>query len=154
MQDIFKYIEEHNEEAIGELEKLCSLPSVSARGQAIGETAEWVSVRLRALGFDVQVIEKPAASGDKSSSGAQPVVYAALTPGPSSTADRSPVRGRGEISDLFVACYANDYIGYVVPEHSYDEGGYEPGVTFFGPEAEGIIRGASVELLREVMNGE
>jgi hypothetical protein len=53
-----------------------------------------------------------------------------------------------------VACYANDYVGYVVPEHSYDEGGYESGVTSFGPEAEGIIRNASVEMLREVMNGD
>jgi hypothetical protein len=56
------------------------------------------------------------------------------------------------ITDLFLACYANDYVGYVVPEHTYDEGGYESGVTFFAPEAEGIIRNASVELLREVMN--
>jgi hypothetical protein len=60
---------------------------------------------------------------------------------------------QGEISDLFVACYANDYIGYVIPEHSYDEGGYESGITFCGPEAEGIIVDASVELLREVMSG-
>jgi acetylornithine deacetylase/succinyl-diaminopimelate desuccinylase-like protein len=79
MQDVFKYIEEHNDGAIGELIELCRLPSVSAKGEAIGETAEWVSGRLRALGFEVQVIEKPAPRGDKSSSGAQPVVYASLT---------------------------------------------------------------------------
>jgi len=83
MQDIFKYIEEHNEEAIAQLIELCSLPTVSAQGQAIGETAEWVSGRLRALGFEVQVIGKPASKGESSSSGAQPVVYAALTSGPS-----------------------------------------------------------------------
>ena len=55
-------------------------------------------------------------------------------------------------SDLFLACYANDYIGYIVPEHSYDEGGYEAGVTPFAPGAEGIIRDASIQLLREVMS--
>jgi hypothetical protein len=54
---------------------------------------------------------------------------------------------------LLVACYANDYVGYVVPEHSYDEGGYEAGITPFAAEAEGIIRDASVSLLREVMSG-
>jgi hypothetical protein len=56
--------------------------------------------------------------------------------------------------DLFVACYANDYVGYIVPEHSYDEGGYEAGVTPFALEAEGIIRDASIQLLREVMSGD
>jgi hypothetical protein len=60
--------------------------------------------------------------------------------------------GKGSgVDDLFVACYANDYIGYVIPPHAYDEGGYESGITFCGPEAEGIIRDASVELLQEVM---
>jgi hypothetical protein len=54
--------------------------------------------------------------------------------------------------DLFIACYANDYVGYIVPEHSYDEGGYEAGVTPFAPEAEGIIRDASIGLLGEVMH--
>ena len=64
------------------------------------------------------------------------------------------IREESGVGDLFVACYANDYVGYVVPQHSYDEGGYEAGVTPFGPEAEGIISDASVELLREVMDGD
>lgn len=64
------------------------------------------------------------------------------------------IRAESATPDLLLACYANDYIGYVVPEHSYDEGGYEAGVTPFAPEAEGIIRDASVKLLREVMNGD
>jgi acetylornithine deacetylase/succinyl-diaminopimelate desuccinylase-like protein len=76
LQDVFKYIEEHNEEAIAELVEFCSLPSVSAKGEHIKETAKWVSGRLRSLGFDVQLIDKPAASGEASSSGAQPVVVA------------------------------------------------------------------------------
>ena len=49
--------------------------------------------------------------------------------------------------DLLVACYANDYVGYVVPADAYDAGGYEPGVTFFEPAAEAIIRNASIDLL-------
>ena len=64
------------------------------------------------------------------------------------------IREACSVNDLFIACYANDYVGYVIPAHSYDEGGYEAGVTFCGPEAEGIIRGASTRLLDEVMNGD
>jgi hypothetical protein len=63
----------------------------------------------------------------------------------------SPVRGRGEKADVVIACYANDYVGYVVPERSYDEGGYEAGITPFAPEAEGIIRDASIALLSQLM---
>jgi neutral ceramidase len=60
------------------------------------------------------------------------------------------IRGASGIEQLLIACYANDYIGYVVPEHAFDEGGYESGVTFFAGEAEAIIRKTSGELLREV----
>jgi hypothetical protein len=52
--------------------------------------------------------------------------------------------------ELLVAGYANDYIGYVVPETAFEEGGYESGVTFFTGEAETIIREVSLQLLREV----
>jgi hypothetical protein len=60
------------------------------------------------------------------------------------------IRSDAGIEQLLIACYANDYPGYIVPEHAYDEGGYESGVTFFTGEAEAIIRKASLELLREV----
>jgi hypothetical protein len=66
---------------------------------------------------------------------------------------REAGHGRGAGGEgILVACYANDYIGYVIPAHSYDEGGYESGITFCGPEAERIIVDTSVELLREVMS--
>ncbi|HSP56358.1 MAG TPA: neutral/alkaline non-lysosomal ceramidase N-terminal domain-containing protein [Dehalococcoidia bacterium] len=58
------------------------------------------------------------------------------------------------ISDLFLACYANDYIGYVVPAEAYEQGGYEPGVTFCPPEAEAAVIGASTRLLQRVATGE
>ncbi len=60
------------------------------------------------------------------------------------------IREDAGIGQLLIACYANDYAGYIVPDHAYDEGGYESGVTFFTGEAEAIIRAASLELLREV----
>ncbi len=60
------------------------------------------------------------------------------------------IRRDAGIEQLLIACYANDYAGYIVPDHAYDEGGYESGVTFFTAEAEAIIRKASLELLREV----
>jgi hypothetical protein len=54
------------------------------------------------------------------------------------------------IEDLLVACYANDYIGYVVPPAAYEEGGYEAGITFCTPEAEGLFVEAAVGVLQEV----
>jgi hypothetical protein len=60
------------------------------------------------------------------------------------------IRKDAGVEQLLIACYANDYTGYIVPEHAYEEGGYESGVTFFTAEAESIIRKSSLELLREV----
>ncbi|MDO8617214.1 MAG: neutral/alkaline non-lysosomal ceramidase N-terminal domain-containing protein [Dehalococcoidia bacterium] len=65
----------------------------------------------------------------------------------------APAGGQG-IQDLLVACYANDYIGYVIPAEAYEQGGYESGITFCGPEAEGIIVHTSLSLLKEVPNGD
>jgi Neutral/alkaline non-lysosomal ceramidase, N-terminal len=63
------------------------------------------------------------------------------------------IREHCGVEDLLVACYTNDYIGYVIPPSGYEDGGYEAGITFCTPEAEGIIVGASLELLRQVTNG-
>ena len=60
------------------------------------------------------------------------------------------IRKESGVEQLLIACYANDYIGYVVPEHAFDEGGYESGVTFFTGEAEAIIRESAAEMLLEV----
>ncbi|TET97127.1 MAG: hypothetical protein E3J29_04810 [Dehalococcoidia bacterium] len=54
------------------------------------------------------------------------------------------------IPDLLVACYANDYIGYVVPPEAYAQGGYEAGVTFCAPEAEAIVRRTAAAVLQSV----
>jgi len=70
MQDVLKYCDEHADEAVAKLIELCSSDTVSAQGRAIGETSEWVSAELRALGFEVQVLPKPEGPP------AQPVVYA------------------------------------------------------------------------------
>jgi acetylornithine deacetylase/succinyl-diaminopimelate desuccinylase-like protein len=68
MEDLFKYIDGHLAESVEELKELIRLPTVSAQGRAIRETAEWVAGRLRGLGFEAQVIAKPE--------GGHPVVYA------------------------------------------------------------------------------
>ena len=60
------------------------------------------------------------------------------------------IREAAGIEQLLIACYANDYIGYLIPEHAFDEGGYESGVTFFAGEAEVMIRKSAAEMLREV----
>jgi neutral ceramidase len=57
------------------------------------------------------------------------------------------IRAECGIDDLLIACYANDYIGYVAPPEAYEQGGYEAGVTFFAPEAERIVRKTACEVL-------
>jgi neutral ceramidase len=57
------------------------------------------------------------------------------------------IRAKCGIDDLLIACYANDYIGYVAPPEAYEQGGYEAGVTFFAPETERIVRDAACEVL-------
>ncbi|MGB2694545.1 MAG: neutral/alkaline non-lysosomal ceramidase N-terminal domain-containing protein [Dehalococcoidia bacterium] len=61
------------------------------------------------------------------------------------------IRAQVGLHHLPVACYANHYIGYVVPAPAYDEGGYEPGVTFLAPEAEAIAKNEAIALVREVV---
>jgi len=60
------------------------------------------------------------------------------------------IRSRSGLDDLLIACYANDYIGYVIPPTAYDEGGYEAGITFCTTEAEAIFMETSLDLLSEV----
>mgnify|MGYP005839144365 FL=1 len=60
------------------------------------------------------------------------------------------IRAGCGIEDLFIACYANDYVGYLVPPGTYDQGGYEAGVTFCSPSAEPLVRTAALEVLRTV----
>jgi hypothetical protein len=60
------------------------------------------------------------------------------------------IRSHAGLRYLPIACYANHYIGYVVPAHSMAEGGYESGITMVAPEGEAIVRHASLELLAEV----
>jgi hypothetical protein len=60
------------------------------------------------------------------------------------------VRRRARFEDLFTACYANDYIGYVIPPEAYEQGGYEAGITFCTPEAEELVVLEATRLLREM----
>lgn len=63
------------------------------------------------------------------------------------------IRREAGVGDLLVGCYANDYVGYIVPATAFEEGGYETGVTFFGGDAEDIIARAAIGLLRGVASG-
>jgi hypothetical protein len=55
-----------------------------------------------------------------------------------------------KLPHLLVACYANHYVGYLVPQHAFAEGGYEAGVAMLGETAEESLRLAAIELVREV----
>jgi acetylornithine deacetylase/succinyl-diaminopimelate desuccinylase-like protein len=58
MQDVFRYIEEHQEQAIDQFIRLVRLPSISAQGGAIRETAELVASMLKELGFRAEIVPK------------------------------------------------------------------------------------------------
>jgi len=58
VQDVFRYIEEHQDEAIGQLIRLTSMPSVSAQGRAIRETAQVAQSMLEELGFRAEIVPK------------------------------------------------------------------------------------------------
>jgi neutral ceramidase len=60
------------------------------------------------------------------------------------------IQAAAGLPHLLVACYANHYVGYLVPKHSFDEGGYEPGVAMLGETAEETLRLAAIDLLREI----
>lgn len=60
------YLENHLDESIAELSRLCAQPSVSAQNLGLAECAELVGETLRARGFTVEIIP----------SGGAPVVFA------------------------------------------------------------------------------
>ena len=71
MRDVYSHIEQHLETSLAELARLCEMPSVSAEGSVIRETAEFVAEMLAGDGFQSQVLPKRQ--------GGNPVVYAGLT---------------------------------------------------------------------------
>jgi acetylornithine deacetylase/succinyl-diaminopimelate desuccinylase-like protein len=68
VEAVFAYIDRHLDTALDELVTYCRLPSVSAEGRAMEETARYTAALLEGEGFATQIIEKPA--------GGRPVVYA------------------------------------------------------------------------------
>ena len=64
--EVDRYIADHLEESLADLERLARIPSVSAKGEGIAEAAECVAGLLRDAGFEAQVMPT---SG-------HPVVYA------------------------------------------------------------------------------
>jgi acetylornithine deacetylase/succinyl-diaminopimelate desuccinylase-like protein len=68
MDDVFAYIDEHLDEALDGVIEYCRLPTVSAHGTSIEETAKYTIALLEAEGFAARILDKPA--------GGFPVVYA------------------------------------------------------------------------------
>ena len=52
MDDIFQWIDEHQEEMVAELQKLCQQPSISAQGIGLEECAELLKHQMWKNGFD------------------------------------------------------------------------------------------------------
>ncbi|MEX2235994.1 MAG: M20/M25/M40 family metallo-hydrolase [Dehalococcoidia bacterium] len=68
MNDVCRYIDDHGKESVEELFDLVRMPSVSARRQAIQETAEHLAEKLQDLGFETRIMPKRGTG--------QPVLYA------------------------------------------------------------------------------
>lgn len=58
MDEVFRYIDEHLEEALSATVEYCRLPTVSAQKLSIEETAKYTVALLEAEGFECRVIEK------------------------------------------------------------------------------------------------
>jgi hypothetical protein len=110
-----------------------------------GETSQRAEVQALSLGEGLALLALPGEFFVETGEAIRRAVS-----NPHSVA-QGPSPEQDGVSDLFLACYANDYIGYVVPPVAYDQGGYEPGVTFCPPEAEAEIVDISVRLLGNVM---
>jgi acetylornithine deacetylase/succinyl-diaminopimelate desuccinylase-like protein len=65
MVGIDRYIEDHMDESIAELSKLCEIPSVAAKNQNMDECAEFVVKLLQKRGFVIEIMP----------TGGSPVVY-------------------------------------------------------------------------------
>ncbi|HEX6799832.1 MAG TPA: M20/M25/M40 family metallo-hydrolase [Ktedonobacterales bacterium] len=87
--EVDRYIADHLEESLADLERLARIPSVSAKGEGIAEAAECVAGLLRAAGFEAQVM----------STSGHPVVYADASASTSSAdvgaRPASPAGGEG-----------------------------------------------------------
>jgi hypothetical protein len=82
--------------------------------------------------------------------GLSPDVALLALPGEFFAETATDIREQAGLRYLPVACYANHYIGYVVPESAIAEGGYEPGISMVGADAEGIVKREALALVREV----
>jgi hypothetical protein len=60
------------------------------------------------------------------------------------------LREAAPFSRLFIACYSNHHVFYVVPRHAWDEGGYEPGVSVLDETADDLFRSAARGLLADL----
>lgn len=88
-------------------------------------------------------------SGVAKTAAATPSAVAKTAAAPLSAVAQGP-SPENRFDDLLVACYANDYVGYVIPEDAYAAGGYESGVTFCTENAERIIADAAISLLADL----
>jgi hypothetical protein len=72
-----------------------------------------------------------------------------LIPGELSSRIGLSIKQRSGVMNLIIVTYANNYAGYIVPAEEYPKGGYEVGVSHFGPEAEVILTQAALDLIGE-----
>ncbi len=142
-------------------EYAATVSELEARLEALGpspddEARRRLAEQLNRLRTERQVAARMASLGQQTlhpelmAIGFAPGVALLGLPGEFFVETVAEIRAASGLRRLPVACYANHYAGYIVPPAAFDEGGYEPGVTWLGPEAEGIVKAEALALLREV----
>src|SRR6188474_2419203 len=56
---VFQYIDDHLEQSIEDVIAYCRLPTISAHGRAIDETADYTVRLLNEEGFETRILPKP-----------------------------------------------------------------------------------------------
>jgi hypothetical protein len=69
-------------------------------------------------------------------------------PGELSTEIGAAMRALSPAPETFVVGYANDGVGYLMPDGVHDEGGYEAGRTLFGPGVKSALLEATRQAIR------
>jgi len=117
--EVDRYIADHLEESLADLERLVRIPSVSAKGEGIAEAAELVASLLREAGFEARVM--PTAG--------HPVVYA------DSAASAAPAGGEGRT----LICYNHYDVQPPEPLEQWRTPPFEPTVRDGAIYARGAV---------------
>jgi hypothetical protein len=134
-------------------ERVASLSA--ARDAASGEERRRISAELTRAQGERTALQRVTGRGPSRAEEVQAFrlgegLYLLGLPGEVFVETQEEIRERSGIKELLVVAYANDYPGYFCRAEAYGEGGYEPGVTPFAPDADRLLVENALAVLEEV----